>query len=105
MREKGSPENDLFDRLAADGRLGLSRADIDTLVADRSAFVGAAQAQVAAVTRRITDGGDGPPGGGHLQPAPHPLTSKPHPTPPTPPRRVDHEVIAVDTPMRRAITS
>ena len=43
MREKGSPENDLFDRLAADGRLGLSRADIDTLVADRSAFVGAAR--------------------------------------------------------------
>lgn len=54
MREKGSPENDLFDRLAADGRLGLSRADIDTLVADRNAFVGAAQAQVAAVTSRIT---------------------------------------------------
>lgn len=53
MREKGSPENDLFDRLAADGRLNLSRADIDTLVADRSAFVGAAQAQVAAVTKRI----------------------------------------------------
>ncbi|GAB3948885.1 hypothetical protein GCM10027614_46750 [Micromonospora vulcania] len=54
MREKGSPENDLFDRLAADGRLGLSRADIDTLVADRTAFVGAAPAQVAAVTARIT---------------------------------------------------
>ena len=54
MREKGAPENDLFDRLAADGRLGLSRADIDTLVADRTAFVGAAPAQVAAVTRRIT---------------------------------------------------
>lgn len=53
MREKGAAENDLFDRLAQDGRLGLTRAEIDTLVADRSAFVGAAPAQVAAVARRI----------------------------------------------------
>ncbi len=29
MREKGAAENDLFDRLAADGRLGLTRAEID----------------------------------------------------------------------------
>ena len=42
MREKGAADNDLFDRLAADGRLGLSRAEIDALVADRAAFVGAA---------------------------------------------------------------
>jgi adenylosuccinate lyase len=55
MREKGTAENDLFDRLAADGRLGLSRAEIDALVADRTAFVGAAPAQVEAVTRRISD--------------------------------------------------
>ncbi|WP_433389116.1 adenylosuccinate lyase [Micromonospora sp. KLBMP9576] len=53
MREKGAPENDLFDRLAADNRLGLTRAEIDTLVADRTAFVGAAPAQVAAVARRV----------------------------------------------------
>ncbi|MCM0674638.1 adenylosuccinate lyase [Micromonospora phytophila] len=53
MREKGAPENDLFDRLAADERLGLTRADIDTLVADRTAFVGAAPAQVQAVARRV----------------------------------------------------
>ncbi|MGN9763895.1 adenylosuccinate lyase [Micromonospora sp. SD12] len=53
MREKGAAENDLFDRLAADGRLGLTRAEIDALVADRSAFVGAAPAQVEAVARRI----------------------------------------------------
>ncbi|MDT0530068.1 adenylosuccinate lyase [Micromonospora sp. DSM 115977] len=53
MREKGAAENDLFDRLAEDGRLGLTRAEIDALVADRSAFVGAAPAQVAAVARRI----------------------------------------------------
>jgi adenylosuccinate lyase len=53
MREKGAAENDLFDRLAADGRLGLSRAEIDALVADRGAFVGAAFAQVNAVASRI----------------------------------------------------
>ncbi|MFI0791834.1 adenylosuccinate lyase [Micromonospora rubida] len=53
MRERGTTENDLFDRLAGDERLGLSRADIDDLVADRTAFVGAAEAQVNAVTTRI----------------------------------------------------
>ena len=46
MREKGAADNDLFDRLAADERLGLTRAEIEALVADRSAFVGAASAQV-----------------------------------------------------------
>ena len=53
MREKGAPENDLFDRLAADGRLQLGRAEIDALVADRAAFVGAAPAQVRAVADRV----------------------------------------------------
>ena len=53
MRERGQAENDLFDRLAADARLGLSRAEIDALVADRSAFIGAAHAQVAAVVAGI----------------------------------------------------
>ncbi|MEV0713317.1 adenylosuccinate lyase [Asanoa sp. NPDC050611] len=55
MREKGSTENDLFDRLAADDRLGLTRGEIDALVADRAAFVGAAGAQVAAVAAKIDD--------------------------------------------------
>ncbi|MEV7231492.1 MULTISPECIES: adenylosuccinate lyase [Polymorphospora] len=53
MREKGIAENDLFDRLAADGRLGLGRAEIDALVSDRGAFVGAAAAQVRAVADRV----------------------------------------------------
>ncbi|HEX5741883.1 MAG TPA: adenylosuccinate lyase, partial [Pilimelia sp.] len=53
MREEGAADNDLFDRLAGDSRLRLSRADIAALVADRAAFVGAAPAQVAAVTGRI----------------------------------------------------
>ncbi|HEU4425424.1 MAG TPA: adenylosuccinate lyase, partial [Pilimelia sp.] len=53
MREKGAADNDLFDRLAADGRLPLARGEIDALVADRAGFVGAASAQVEAVTQRI----------------------------------------------------
>jgi adenylosuccinate lyase len=53
MREQGAPGNDLFDRLAADGRLKLSRAEIDALVADRAAFVGAAPWQVQAVADRV----------------------------------------------------
>jgi adenylosuccinate lyase len=53
MREKGTSDNDLFDRLAADARLGLTRAEIDALVADRSAFTGLASAQVAAVAARV----------------------------------------------------
>jgi adenylosuccinate lyase len=53
LREKGATENDLFDRLAGDDRLRLSRAEIDALVGDRSAFVGAAPAQVRAVADRV----------------------------------------------------
>jgi adenylosuccinate lyase len=53
MREKGTTENDLFDRLAADSRLGLTRAEIDALVADRAGFVGAACAQVEAVAAQV----------------------------------------------------
>ncbi len=45
--------NDLLDRLAADDRLGLTRAEIAGLVADPTAFTGAASAQVAAVAQRI----------------------------------------------------
>jgi len=53
MRERGATGNDLFDRLAADPRLGLTRSEIDALVTDRSTFVGAAPAQVQAVADRI----------------------------------------------------
>ncbi|MGW9566939.1 adenylosuccinate lyase, partial [Prescottella equi] len=45
MREEGK-EPDLLDRLAADDRLPLDRAALDEALADRSAFVGAAGAQV-----------------------------------------------------------
>jgi adenylosuccinate lyase len=53
MREQGAAGNDLPERLAADGRLGLSRAEIEALVADRDTFTGAAGAQVAAVVAAI----------------------------------------------------
>ena len=52
MREKGADRNDLFDRLAADDRLGLTAADLAGLVAEPLSFTGAAVAQVDAVVRR-----------------------------------------------------
>jgi len=54
MREKGATDNDLFERLAGDARLGLGRAEIDALVADHADFAGAASAQVQAVAGRIS---------------------------------------------------
>jgi adenylosuccinate lyase len=54
MRQ-GRDHNDLYDRLAADARLGLGREQIDALVADPLAFTGAAVDQVQAVCRRIEE--------------------------------------------------
>jgi adenylosuccinate lyase len=70
MREKGAPDNDLFDRLAADGRLQLSRSEIDSLVADRAAFVGAAPSQVQAVAERVASVVAAHPSAARYQPAP-----------------------------------
>jgi adenylosuccinate lyase len=53
MREAGSAGNDLFERLAADERLGLTAADLAALVAEPMSFTGAAAAQVDAVVGRI----------------------------------------------------
>jgi adenylosuccinate lyase len=53
MREQGAERNDLFDRLAGDPRLGLSRGDLDALVAEPLAFTGAAVQQVQEVVRRV----------------------------------------------------
>ena len=52
MRQ-GQADNDVFDRLAADDRLGLTRADIDALVAEPIGFTGAAVAQTQAVVRVV----------------------------------------------------
>ncbi len=48
MREDGK-EPDLLDRLAADDRIPLDRAQLDAALADKKAFVGAAEQQVADV--------------------------------------------------------
>ena len=53
MREMGAARNDLFDRFAADERLGLSDADLASLLAEPLAFTGAALSQVAQVLAKI----------------------------------------------------
>jgi adenylosuccinate lyase len=70
MREKGATENDLFDRLAADDRLGLGRAEIDALVADRAGFVGITSAQVRAIAERVAVIVDAHPEASRYAPAP-----------------------------------
>jgi adenylosuccinate lyase len=52
MRE-GRTDNDLFDRLASDSRLGLDRPAIAALVSDPIEFTGAARSQIRAVVRRV----------------------------------------------------
>jgi adenylosuccinate lyase len=51
----GRDDNDLFDRLAADPDLGLSRGELAALVADPLEFTGAARAQVSDVVRRVEE--------------------------------------------------
>jgi adenylosuccinate lyase len=70
MREKGIDANDLFDRLAADERLRLSRSDLAALVADPLTFTGAAAAQVAAVISRVGDVVASDPGAAAYHPSP-----------------------------------
>lgn len=50
---KGLASNDLFDRLAADSRLGLSREEIGALVNSPLEFTGAARSQVAGVAQKV----------------------------------------------------
>lgn len=52
MRENGG-EQDLIDRLAADDRLPMSKEDLETALADKHAFIGAAESQVQGVLTRI----------------------------------------------------
>jgi adenylosuccinate lyase len=53
MREKGTDANDLFDRLAADERLGLSSDDLARVLAEPLDFVGAATSQVHAFVAAV----------------------------------------------------
>jgi adenylosuccinate lyase len=52
---RGRSENTVFERLAADERLGLTREQLESLVAEPITFTGAAVAQVQSVVRRIAD--------------------------------------------------
>ncbi len=52
MRQ-GQAENDVFDRLAADARLGLTSDQLASLVAEPITFTGAAVAQVQEVVRQV----------------------------------------------------
>ncbi|MGZ4500458.1 MAG: adenylosuccinate lyase [Nocardioidaceae bacterium] len=54
MRQ-GQAENDVFERLAADPRLGLTEQQLASLVADPITFTGAAVDQVQAVVRRVDE--------------------------------------------------
>ena len=49
----GQADNDVFAKLSADPRLGLTRDQIDALVADPIEFTGAAVAQTRAVVARV----------------------------------------------------
>ncbi|MBT2505733.1 adenylosuccinate lyase [Streptomyces sp. ISL-98] len=55
MREQGAERNELLDKLAADERIPLDRAQLDELMADKLSFTGAAAQQVAAVISRIEE--------------------------------------------------
>ena len=52
MRENGG-EQDLIDRLAADDRLPLTKQQLDDALADRHAFIGAAESQTHRVINRV----------------------------------------------------
>jgi adenylosuccinate lyase len=53
MRERGAAGNDLLERLAADGRLGLNREQLEHALSAPLQFVGAAQAQTHAFVREV----------------------------------------------------
>jgi adenylosuccinate lyase len=53
MRDTGRVDNDLLDRLAADPRLGISRAELDAALANPLELAGTAGQQVATLTAQI----------------------------------------------------
>ena len=54
LRE-GAAENDLLDRLAADERLALDRAQLDAAIGEPLSFVGTAEAQVQSFVDQVAD--------------------------------------------------
>ncbi|WP_024332811.1 adenylosuccinate lyase [Gordonia hirsuta] len=69
MREEGR-DPDLLDRLAADERIPLDRDGLEALIADKSAFAGAADAQVAQVIAAAAAWLEGEPDAAAYRPAP-----------------------------------
>ena len=67
MRENGG-DQDLIQRLAADERLPMSEADLEAALADRHAFIGAAESQVSRVLDRIQQLVDAHPGAADYRP-------------------------------------
>ncbi|MGH3622123.1 MAG: adenylosuccinate lyase, partial [Sciscionella sp.] len=55
MREQGIGGNDLLDRLAADKRIPLRRAELDELLDDRLSFTGTAAGQVRTIVERVRE--------------------------------------------------
>jgi adenylosuccinate lyase len=53
MRETGRTNNDLLDRLAADPRLGVTRAELEAAIAEPTELTGVAGRQVAALAEQI----------------------------------------------------
>src|SRR4051812_8486117 len=70
MRERGTAENDLLARLAADPRLGLPAGALDELLAEPLGFTGAAQAQVRAVIAAVDAALESEPAAASYQPEP-----------------------------------
>ena len=67
MRENGG-DQDLIQRLAADERLPMTEADLGAALADRHAFIGAAESQVSRVLDRIQMLVDAHPGAADYRP-------------------------------------
>ncbi|WP_198931644.1 adenylosuccinate lyase [Corynebacterium glutamicum] len=67
MRENGG-DQDLIQRLAADDRLPMTEADLAAALADRHAFIGAAESQVSRVLDRIQVLVDAHPGAADYRP-------------------------------------
>jgi adenylosuccinate lyase len=70
MREAGTPENDLLDRLAADPRLALDRSALDAAIGDPLSFVGTAEAQVSAFVTQVEEVVAAHPDAARYQPEP-----------------------------------
>ena len=70
MRETGRSDNDLLDRLAADPRLAVSRAELDAAIADPIELSGTAGRQVAALVAEIEKIASAYPAAAAYRPAP-----------------------------------